>query len=77
MQIPQNATDQRLGQELADQLHAAAIEHSCLPNTSSTQTSCVVDRLRAESGNADTLAQWAKPMESGTCFGQWPPTLTF
>ncbi len=90
VQIPQSAADRRLGQVLVDQLHAAAIEHSYLPYASSTQTSFVVDSLRAEPGNADTLAQWAERVfvsertlarqfmrETGISFGEWRQRLRF
>ncbi len=91
VQIPQSAADRRLGQVLVDQLHAAEIEHSYLPYASSVQTSFVVDSLRADPGNADTLSlnglsvylsanvllarQFMR--ETGISFGEWRQRLRF
>ncbi|MDY0249470.1 MAG: helix-turn-helix transcriptional regulator [Pseudomonas sp.] len=90
VQIPQSAADQRLGEVLIDQLHAAAIAHSYLPYPRSTQTSFVVDNLRAEPGNTDTLALWAERVfvsertlarqfvrDTGISFGEWRQRLRF
>ena len=90
VQIPQSAADQRLADVLLDQLHDAAIEHSYLPYACSPQTSFVVDSLRAQPGNTDTLALWAKRVfvsertlarqfirETGISFGAWRQRLRF
>ncbi len=90
VQIPRSAADRRLGDVLIDQLHAAAIEHSYLPYASSPQTSFVVDSLRAQPGNTDTLATWATRVfvsertlarqfvrEMGISFGEWRQRLRF
>lgn len=90
VQIPRSPADQRLGEVLIDQLHAADIEHSYLPYASSPQASFVVDGLRAEPGNTDTLADWAERVyvsertlarqfvrELGISFGEWRQRLRF
>lgn len=90
VQIPLSAADQRLGQVLIDQLHAAEIEHSYLPYASSPQSSFVVNSLRAQPGNTDTLAIWAERVfvsertlarqfvrEMGISFGEWRQRLRF
>ncbi|WP_205343020.1 AraC family transcriptional regulator [Denitrificimonas caeni] len=90
VQIPRTAADQRLGAVLLDQLHAAAVEHSYLPYACSAPTSFVVDSLRAQPGNTDTLATWADRVfvsertlarqfvrETGISFGEWRQRLRF
>ncbi len=90
VQIPQSAADQRLGAVLLDQLRAAAVEHSYLPYASSAPTCFVVDSLRVQPGNNDTLAVWAQRVfvsertlarqfirETGISFGEWRQRLRF
>ena len=90
VQIPRSAQDLRLGEVLIDQLHAAEIQHSYLPYASSAQTSFIVDSLRAQPGNTDTLATWATRVfvsertlarqfmrETGISFGEWRQRLRF
>lgn len=90
IQIARSPADQRLGAVLIDQLHAADIEHSYLPYAQSPQLSFIVESLRSQPGNTDTLAAWAERIfvsertlarlcvrELGISFGEWRQRLRF
>ena len=87
---PITTADQNLAQVLLDQLQLAPIEQTYLPYANAELINKILNQLREQPGNNQTLAEWAQQVfvsertlarlfmrELGMSFGEWRQRLRF